>query len=187
MRKTLFTPLYLSVLLLATSACDLFNEAVEGIGQFTQFEMEYNTSVTIPSSAGINLPFNVQTPPVETNTESEMSVNNTHKDLLEEVTLRSLILTVDQPSNGDFSFLESIEVYITAEGLSEARIAYANDVPANQGATLELETTEQDLKDYIKAENFSLRIHTVTDEAILSDHEIGVATVFFVDAEILGQ
>nr|WP_299206097.1 hypothetical protein [uncultured Brumimicrobium sp.] len=47
--------------------------------------------------------------------------------------------------------------------------------------------TGADLKEYIKADKFTLRLNTKTDETINSDHHIENHSVFYVDAKILGQ
>jgi hypothetical protein len=156
------------------------------IDKLTQFDMEFNATAVIPSSTGINLPFNILTPDVETNFESIFEVNDTRNDLVEEIILTTLDLTITSPSNADFSFLKSINVYISAEGLNEVKIAWKDNVPSDV-TVLNLDVTGVDLKEYIKADKFSLRLNTETDELLDSDHHIDVHSVFFVDAKILGQ
>jgi|TARA_R110002051_G_scaffold143507_5_gene216458 hypothetical protein len=161
------------------SSCDKLDE-------LTKFDMEYSQRATIPSSAGIDLPFDVFTPEMETNSESTFAVNDTRKDLIEEITLTELELVMISPDGADFSFLNSIEVYISAEGLEEIRIAYLEEVPDNAGSVITLNTSDTDLKEYIKKDEFSLRLNTVTDELMSTDHELEVNSTFFVDAKILG-
>lgn len=156
------------------------------IDKLTQFEMEFNETVVIPSSTGINLPFNILTPDVETNSESTFEVNDTRKDLVEEIKLTTLTLTLTSPSNADFSFLKSVNIYISAEGITEAKIAWKDNVPSDI-SVLNLEVTGVDLKEYIKKDKFSLRLNTETDEVLTSDHHIDIHSIFFVDAKILGQ
>lgn len=157
------------------------------LSEFTKFNLIYNDTVVIPSSAGINLPFNVFTPEVESNAESQFAVNDTRKDLIEEITLTTLDLSINSPAEGDFGFLESIEIFLSADDLDEVRIAWNDAVPTDAGKYLELETSSQDLQEYIKKDAFDLRVKTVTDELIGSDHEIKLHSVFYVDAKILGQ
>jgi hypothetical protein len=52
------------------------------IDELTQFDMEFNETTVIPSTIGINLPFNIFTPDIETNSESTFEVNDTRKDLI---------------------------------------------------------------------------------------------------------
>ena len=116
------------------------------IDKLTQFNIEFNNTATIPSSTGINLPFNVLTPDVETNSSSTFSSNDTRKDLIEEILLKELRLTINTPNGEDFSFLKSISIYINANGLSEAKIAYNDNVSQNVGSTLALTVLCTDLK-----------------------------------------
>lgn len=161
--------------------------ACKKIDKLTQFNMEYNESIVIPSSTGINLPFNIFTPDVKSNSESTFAVNDTRKDLIEEIILKKLDLTLTSPSNGNFGFLKSVEIFISADGLSEVKIAWKSDIPAKIDKYLELDRTSTDLKEYIKKDEFTLRVSTVTDELLASDHQIDVHSTFFVDAKILGQ
>ncbi|QCX40107.1 hypothetical protein FF125_17250 [Aureibaculum algae] len=156
------------------------------IDNLTKFTMDYDSSMTIPSSTGINLPFVLNTPQMETNSESEFESNNTHKDLIEDIRLRVLDLTLVSPDNEDFSFLESIKIYIVAEGLQELEIAFNEDVSETIGKTLELQTVDVDIQEYIKKDKFSLKVQAVTDEVLTSDHQIDIHSEFFVDAKILG-
>lgn len=157
------------------------------IDELTKFNMDYNATVVIPSTSVVSLPFNVFSPSVSSNAESTFEVNDTRKDLIEEILLKKMQLTVQSPNGGDFGFLESIEIFIDAQDLNELKIAWYDNVPANQGATLDVFTTDADLKEYIKKDNFTLRVNTVTDESITSDYEINIYSQFFVDAKILGQ
>jgi len=179
MKKFIQSFAILSLILLVSNSC-------KKIDQFTQFTMDFNNEIVIPSSTGINLPINLLTPEVETNSESTFEVNDTRKDLIEEIRLTSLILTLNAPNNADFSFLESISVYMNAQDLPEVEIAWEDDVPVNAGNQISLNVSNEDFKEYIKKDEFSLRVNTVTDEILTSDHQIDIASSFFIDAKILG-
>ncbi|MFT6717116.1 MAG: hypothetical protein ACJA0Q_001767 [Saprospiraceae bacterium] len=155
------------------------------IDEFTQFEMDYSEQVIIPSSSGLSLPFNLYSPDVETNSESTFEVNDTRKDLIEQIKLTKLNLTLTSPSNSDFSFLKSIDIYINATGVSEVKVAWSSDIPSSN--IIEMTTTDADLKEFIKKDDFTLRVNTVTDEILTSDHHIDIYSNFYVDAEVLGQ
>jgi len=157
------------------------------IAEKTQFDMDLAQSITIQSSTGVNLPFNIMSPDVETNSESTFAVNDTRKDLIEEILLNSVELKLTSPSNADFSFLESISIYLSADGLEEMKVAWMDEVPDNAGSTLVLSITQSDLKEFIKKDEFDLRVYTITDEVLTSDHTIDVLSSFHVDAEIFGQ
>ena len=170
--------LLLLTILFTISSCDKIDE-------LTKFDLEYNSKVVVPGATGINLPFNMVTPDMETNSDSKFEVNDTRKDLIEEIKLTELQMVITSPTDADFSFLNSVEVYISAEGLEEIKIA-EKDVAEDAGSTLDVDVLDIDLKEYIKKDEFNLRLNTVTDEVINEDHEIDVNTTFFVDAKILG-
>lgn len=154
--------------------------------KLTQFTMSYAQTVVIPSSTGVNLPFNIFTPDMTTNSESTFEVNNTRKDLIQEIKLTKLDLLITSPSNGNFQFLKSVEIYISASGLQEVMIAKKDNIPSDIGNYINLDCLNSDLKEYIKKDQFKLRLNTVTDQIITSDYEIALNSKFLVDAKILG-
>jgi len=121
-----------------------------------------------------------------TESESTFESNDTRKDLIESIKLKTIKLTIDTPQDGDFNFLKEIHVYINAEDLEEVEIANAFDLEDTNSKTITLEVTDQELKEFIKKDTFSLRVKTVTDETISETHDITIDTKFRVDAEILG-
>lgn len=157
------------------------------VDKLTQFEMEYNETFVIPSTVGIDLPFNVMSPDITTNSQSTFEVNDTKKDLIEQIMLTQLDLTLTGPSNSDFSFLNEVRIYISAEGLDEVELASKTDIPDNIGKELSLDPSGADFQEYIKQDQFDLRLYTVTDQIITSDHTLDMKSVFFVDAKVLGQ
>ncbi len=156
------------------------------IEKLTEFTMDYDSSVTLSKSTGLNLPVNLFTPDIETNSSSEFAVNETRKDLVEEIRLTALNLTITSPESQTFSFLESVTISIAAEGLSEIEVATLENIPDNVGKIITLETTDQDLKEYIKKDKFTLHVKSVTDELLSQDVDIDIASDFFVNAKILG-
>lgn len=157
------------------------------IDKLTKFNMEFNETVVIPASTGINLPFNILTPNVETNSESTFAVNNTRKDLINEIRLTKLDLRITAPSNGTFSFVKSLSIFLSADGLSETKIAWIENVSSNVGNVLNLDVSGADLKEYIKKDKFTLRLNTVTDELITSDYQINVHAIYQVDAKLISK
>lgn len=156
----------------------------ERLNEFTQFEMDYRHTVTIPANTGINLPINISTPEKETNASSTFESNDTRKDLIEKVRLTKLQLSILDPAEGSFRFLKDIEIFLDADGLDEIRIAWKEGITDDVGNELDLEVTEEDLQEYVKKSSYSLRVRTVTDEALDEDHEIEIYSVFFVDAKV---
>ncbi len=164
----------------------LLSSSCKKVQKLTQFDMDYSSQVVIPSSTGINLPFSIGTPDISTNSESEFALNDTRKDLIEKITLKSLKLTISNPSSGNFDFLNSAEIYIKAEGLDPLLMASKYNIQDGIGNELTLEVSGSDFKEYIKKDKFSLEVKSVSDKLITQDYTLNVAAVFFVDAKILG-
>lgn len=164
----------------------LFTSGCKEVDKLTQFNMDYDESVTIPSSIGINLPFNLFTPPITTNSTKSFEVNDTRKDLIEQIILKEMTLSISSPSGKDFSFLKSIEIYMSADGLDEIKVAWKDNIDNSVGNSIALETSSSDLQEYIKKDEINLKVTTVTDELILTDYEVNIHSNFFVDAKILG-
>ncbi|MGB0432295.1 MAG: hypothetical protein ACPGLV_17605 [Bacteroidia bacterium] len=168
-------------------ALGLISSCGESISKYTQFTMNFDHKVTIPANLGITLPFDFITPETETNSESEFAINDTRKELIEEILLEEAKLTITSPTNQTFGFLNHLYLYINASGLDEVMIAKIENIPNNVGTELSLEPLGMDFKEYIKKEEFTLRIQAVTDKITNRDVDIKIETRFFVDAEILGQ
>ena len=165
--------------------CLMVIAACKDLEKLTEFNMNYSSSVTIKKSIGLDLP-PLLTPDMKTNSESEFAVNDTRKDMVEEIILTGLDMTITSPDNQTFSFLKSIKVYIVAEDLPEVEIAHQENVSANADHKLSLETTGQDLKEYIIKDKFNLRVETVTNETVSRDTDIKIDSRFFVNARVLG-
>lgn len=170
--------IFLVSLLLLTVSCEEANE-------LTKFDIEYDKSFTVPATLGIDTPLSIPTPDITTNYQEKFSGNDTKKDLVEEIYMKDLTLTVQTPSSADFSFLKSLTIYINAEGMEETEIASRESISNDIGSTLEMETSGVDLKEYIFKDSFNLRTKVTTDETISEDHEINAAMVFTVDAKLL--
>lgn len=178
--KGLFRGLYLLLLLLIS-----FSPGCEKIDELTHFDMEYEETVIIPSLIGINLPFNLYSPDIKSSSEQVLELNDTRKELVESIYLKSLVLEINDAGK-DFDFLEDIEIYLKADGLEEQRIASLYDLKNEQKSKLEAHTNEVELKDYILKDEFTLKVVAKTDELILSDHPIKITALFFVDARLFG-
>ena len=87
------------VTIIGFSSCELFDKATE-----VEFDMTFKSQVEVPPSSGLNLPFDLFTPEITTNSESTFGVNNTQKELVETVNLTSLNLTITSPSSQRFDF-----------------------------------------------------------------------------------
>lgn len=164
--------------IISTNSCKELDE-------FTQFNLNYDAEVVIPKSSVINLPLNLFTPEITTNYEEQFSANDTRKDLIEEIRISGIDITVQKPQGQTLDFLKSIEVFISADGLDEIEVASKYDIPDGL-TTLGLNYSNANLKDYVTKESIKLRVKTVMDESVQQDTELKINTRFRVNAKILG-
>lgn len=157
------------------------------LSQFTKFEMPFNSSVTIPGNTGINLPFDLTTPQIPTNFASTFQDKGTNKELIESILLKSLQLKLTSPATGDLDFLSNLEIFMLADGLPETKVAWKSVAAIAGARVLNLDMGDTNLKDYISTDWFKLRLHTITDQGISQDQILDIASVFLIDAKILGQ
>lgn len=158
----------------------------KALEKLTQFYMSYDSGISVPSTLGIDTPFNIPTPAITTNSESTFAVNNTHKDLIDVINLTELRLTITDPATQTFDFLKDIEIYMSAGNLPEIKIASVYNIPKTGLTSLQLETVTDNLKDYIVQDSIQLRAKVTTRQLIAHDTQIAVHCRFWVDAKILG-
>lgn len=153
--------------------------------KLTQFYVDYHSEIIIPSTFGQLVPFSVYTPEITTNSEAEFESNSTRKDHIESIYLEDLILTINSPQGETFSFLNSVDVFISSPNLSEKKVAFKNSIPSNVGGQLICDLVSLDLQAFVKEDRFTIRVETVTDETIAQDVSIDVYSNFFVDAKLI--
>jgi hypothetical protein len=173
--KKFFLPIIL--LLLVIVSCS----EKGGIGSFN---LNYSTNITIPASLPINSPIPLFTPQIETNHQQEFQKNNTTVDHIKELRLDSLNLTITSPQNQTFRFLNSVEIFIAADGLPEQLVGSKHNIPNTTGNVLALDMQKKDLAAYIKQDAFNLKVRVVTDEILTKDVDIRIDLQFFVKAQL---
>lgn len=168
----------------------LFFASCETLDRFTQFDIPYSTTFSIPATpvAGVSLPvLNIASPAITTNIKEKLQRFSTSTDLIDKVTLKSLELSIVDPANEDFSFLKRVTLYIDANGLDEKEIATKDNIATNPTGTLTFDVTGVNLKDYIIADEFTLRLSVEIDETTTVKYEIKTDMVFNIDAKLLGS
>lgn len=163
------------------TGCDL----QEKIDELATFNIRNSADFTVPSASGINLPIDVGTPDVSTSSQQSFENNNTRADLVENVNLTELTLTITNPSDRTFGFLKSLEIYISNDPEGSTLIAEIQDIPESVGSELNLETTGVNLDRYLKEDSYNLEFKAVTDETTNSETEISADMVFEVKAKTL--
>ena len=161
-----------------------FLSGCESLHELTKVDFPFSQSVTIPANPIVGIPITVSTPDMEANVDSILDEYNIETKMIDKITLKNLKLTLSAPSDGDLSFIDDIEVYISASGLDNVKIASAENV--GDVSTLDLKVANANLKEYLLKDKFSLQFKAATDEATLVDHRIKIDMKVTFDLNILG-
>ena len=159
------TPLIILITIVFLSSCEILSE-------LTQFDLPYEKSFSVPLILTSDSTLTIETPSINTGISSAMEKYKTESDLIDEITLSSMTLTLTDPMDGTLGFLESIAVFISATGQDEIQLAFDTAVASDIGAVLELETSSADIQNYIKSDDFKLKFSIGTDENVLTSQEI---------------
>ncbi len=161
--------------------------ACKAIDELTHFDIDYDYTFVLPSYGGINLDnVDITSNDIENSTESTFKNNDTRKDLIEEATLKKFNVTILEPANADFSFLNKVEIFVSTENLVEKLIAWKDNISDNAGNHLELETTSSNLRKYLISDEIRVRLKTTSSEPLTEDLLLDLKSTVEVDAKILG-
>lgn len=150
--------------------------------QEISFFIPTTSEYSIPATSGVGLPININTPEIETNSQSNLAGNNTRSDLINEISLSSLSMEVLEPAGEDFSFLGAIRIFIDAEDLPELEIASLDAIDPNTNLIF-LETTGVDLKAYLTKDRYQMRTTTTTKEFLTANYRLEIKSRFLVKAQ----
>ncbi len=165
--------LLLFVNLIFVSSCD----------KLLTFNISDQTTITIDKVlTPITLPFDIWTPNITTNSEQEFEQNNTKIDLVKEIILKDLDLTITSPTDKTFSFLKSIHIYIFTDTEEETELAWKDDI-ASDVQMISLQTSSSALDKYVKSSSYKLRTEVVTRETLNQDVDILIDMTFQVTAD----
>ena len=169
-----------SVLVLALFS--LFIISCNEIDKLLTFTITNEATFKISTGFPINTPFEVATPDVTSNSSSEFKNNNTNADLVKDVKLQELKLTVTNPADKTFSFIKSIHLYISTTADDEIEMAFMDDIIATTN-TINLTCTTQKLDKYIKASSYKIRTKVITRETVTKEIEVKANMKFKVTAD----
>lgn len=170
----------LSICLLTSllfTSCDVLDNLLT-------FDISDETTFSVNSGLPVNSPFEVPTPDVTTNSTTEFKNNNTKADLVKDVKLRELKLSITNPTDKTFSFLKEIHIYIATNDTDEIELAYLTNINSTAN-TLGLTCTSAKLDKYIKASSYKLRTQVTTKETLTQKIDLKAIMRFRVTANPL--
>ncbi len=161
-------------------------DVVDKLDELTKFEMDYQTTYSIPPVGVVGLPVSLTSQNIETNSDSTFSNNKTSKNSVESIKLKSMVLNISSPEDANFNFLKEIHIYIKSENVEETEMANLMAIENLDTRTLVLDVLDKELEAYLKEEAFTLRVNAIADETTSQQIDILIDTTFNVDAKILG-
>lgn len=148
------------------------------------FAINHQATFRVDTGSPLNLPFEVGTPEVTTNSSQQFENNNTAANLIKEIKLHELNLTITNPSSKTFSFLKSIRIYISTNSSDEIELAGLDNITTT-AQSITLNATTQDLSKYVKASSYKLRTSVVTKETLTQPVDVQTDIRFKVRASVL--
>jgi hypothetical protein len=170
--------LLLAVLVLLTfigTSCDKADDLLT-------FYINQEETIRIESNFPVGLVLPLSPVPVTTNSKETFKNNKTRAELVKDVSLNKLTLTIAEPSSENFDFLRSITIYLSSESAGETKIAYLDAVPKGV-KTIELKSTNAKLDRYIKGDTYTIRTEASIGKPITRDIAIKAAMRFKVTAD----
>jgi len=157
--------------------------ACKKIEQLLTFYISNETSVTIPSTTPVNLPVDVGTPDVTSNSSQEFKNNNANVNLVKGIKLNNLTMTITDPQNQTFGFLKSIHLYISTDSANEIELAYLDSIPET-ATSISLLTTQSALDSYVKSATYKLRTQAVCRQLLTQNSTVDIKLKFKVTANL---
>ncbi|AHJ99613.1 hypothetical protein [Hymenobacter swuensis] len=176
MKKILFlAPVLLVVAFL--SSCDK-------IADLLTFYIEDSQSVKIASNFPIGQVVPLTPISVPTRSDEKFKNENTSANLVKDVKLDRLTLTITDPNAENFDFLQSISIYISTNSNDRILLASLDNVPTGV-STLQLTPTKEKLDTYVKASSYTLSTEARIRKPISRDITIRTDSRFKVTADPL--
>ena len=176
MKKILFLAPVLLVMAFLSS-CDK-------IADLLTFYIEDSQSVKIASNFPIGQVVPLTPIAVPTRSDEKFKNENTSADLVKDVKLDRLTLTITDPNAENFDFLQSISIYISTNSNDRILLASLENVPTGV-STLQLTPTTQKLDVYVKASSYTLSTEARIRKPISRDITIRTDSRFKVTADPL--
>jgi len=171
------------ILLLTSVVALLLAVGCKKIDQLLTFYIEDTQNIKVAASSPIGL--NMLSPvAVPTQSSQKFANNNTSADLVKNVSLDKLTLTIADPNTENFDFLRNIEIYISTNANDQMLLASLSDIPKGV-QTITLKASGAKLDSYIKANSYTLTTKAEVSKLIGKDITIRSDSRFKVTADPL--
>ena len=161
----------------------LFCFGCKKVAELLTFEISDSQDIKIPASSVINVPF-ISPVPVTMNSQQSFQNNKTSANLVKDVRLTKLTLTISDPATENFNFLQSIKIYIGTNDSDKVLLASQDNVPTGV-STIELVSSNTQLDKYIKASSYTLFTEVALRSSVAEQITVRADSKFRVTADPL--
>ena len=161
----------------------LFAGACKKINELFTFQISDSQNIKIPASGLLNVPV-IAPVPVTMNSQESFENNHTNANLVKDVKLSKLTLTITDPASENFNFLKSIKIWIGTDQNDKVPLASLDNVPVDV-SVIELISDQQKLDKYIKASNYTLYTEVTLKSNVAQELNIRADSRFTVTADPL--
>lgn len=155
--------------------------ACDAIDDLLTFYIDEDATIVVDSSFPIGLA-PVLPVTVTTNSEDTFKNNKTRAELVKDVTLDKLTLSITEPEGQNFDFLSKIEIYISSEGSDEVKLAYLENIPKGVNE-ITLNSTNAKLDEFIKGDSYTISTKATLAKPVAQDTNIKANMRFKVTAD----
>lgn len=167
---------YFLILSLAITGCKKLSELLS-------FDISNTENIKIPASSLLNVPV-ISPVPVKMNTQESFDNNNTKANLVKDVMLKKLTLTITDPAAENFNFLKSIKISIGTDANDKIPLAFLDNIPTGV-SSIELISSGSKLDKYVKASAYTLYTEVELKSNVTKELNVRADSKFRVTADPL--
>jgi len=143
----------------------------------TIFKFSDELELNFPSIIGLNIPIVLPGVAVTLNFPQEIEYTDPLITAVRDIKLNSISIDLIEPPGEDFSFLKHLTIYITAPGLPDIEFAHLYNIPASPGISLSLIPSGNVLDNYVKRNDYKMKVEATADKFILQDVKVNASLV----------
>lgn len=153
------------------------------LNQLLTFEISNSENIKIPATSLLSVPV-ISPVPVTVNSQESFENNNTRANLVKDVSLKKLTLTITDPATETFNFLRNIKIFIGTGDEDKILLASLDNVPMGV-ASIELISSNARLDNYIKASSYTLYTEVSLRSSVSKELTVRADSKFKVTADPL--
>jgi len=172
----------LFIIILFAFANNSCKKAKEEVDEITEFDIDYQTSMNVPTNTiSLNVPIDFTSPNVATNSTTKLAENKTASNMIDYIKMTKFDVSV---GTGNLDFLKSLNIYVKASGIGETLIASKAVVPTGV-TSISADLSDVNIKDFITQPNIQFRVTITIDASTLAGQTLILDSRVHVKATVI--